>query len=86
MSVLMSELAILGWGTAVPRFQLTGAAVRAVLGTGSQNARAVASYDEDSTTLAVAAARAARAAVPGCCSLPIHSKMRTSTLIPTIAG
>ena len=62
----MGTLAILGWGTAVPRFQLTGAAVGSVLGTPpGKKSRAIASWDEDTTTLAVAGAGAALRAVPG---------------------
>jgi len=60
----MTAMAIVGWGSSVPRFQLTGAAVSAILGSGGRKSRAVAGPDEDTTTLAVSAARAARASLP----------------------
>lgn len=61
----MPRPAILGWGSYVPRFQLTGAAVAAILGgSASRKARAVASYDEDAVTMAAAAARSALRTVP----------------------
>jgi hydroxymethylglutaryl-CoA synthase len=60
----MSALAIVGWGSSVPRFQLSATAVGAVLGSAGRKSRAVVTYDEDTTTLAAAAARAARTSVP----------------------
>ena len=51
---------ILGWGSHVPYRRLDRATIAPVAGTGGgKGTRAVASYDEDSTTMAVAAARAA---------------------------
>ena len=55
---------IIAYGTYVPYWRLNRAAITAALGSGdSRGCRAVASYDEDSTTLAVAAGRAALAAL-----------------------
>jgi hydroxymethylglutaryl-CoA synthase len=49
---------ILGWGTYVPRRRLDRTEIRPIAGIGGgKGRRAVASYDEDSVTLAVAAAR-----------------------------
>jgi hydroxymethylglutaryl-CoA synthase len=51
---------IVSWGTQVPHRRLDRAAIAPVAGTGGgKGTRAVASYDEDSTTLGVAAARRA---------------------------
>jgi hydroxymethylglutaryl-CoA synthase len=56
---------IIGWGVHVPHRRLDRSAIIALVGTGGGSApknpgvRAVASYDEDSTTMAVEAARAA---------------------------
>jgi len=61
----MTKLAIVGWGSWLPQFQLTSDAVSSVLGGGrGTKARVVASHDEDSITLATAAARAASRAIP----------------------
>lgn len=55
---------VLGWGTHVPHRRLDRTTIRAVAGSGGgKGTRAVASYDEDSTTMGVAAARAALRAV-----------------------
>jgi hydroxymethylglutaryl-CoA synthase len=51
---------IVTWGTYLPYWRLQRAAIAQVLGSGSgKGARAVASYDEDTTTLAVEAGRRA---------------------------
>ena len=51
---------VLGWGTHVPHRRLDRTTIRAVAGNGGgKGTRAVASHDEDSTTMGVAAARAA---------------------------
>jgi hydroxymethylglutaryl-CoA synthase len=51
---------LIGWGTHLPYRRLDRATIPAVAGGGGgKGSRAVASYDEDSTTLAVAAARSA---------------------------
>jgi hydroxymethylglutaryl-CoA synthase len=51
---------VLGWGTYVPHRRLDRTTIRAVAGSGGgKGTRAVASYDEDTTTLGVAAARSA---------------------------
>ena len=58
----MSEVRgqILGWGTYVPHWRLDRSTIAAVAGKGGgKGTRAVASYDEDATTLAVAAGRQA---------------------------
>lgn len=53
---------IITFGTHIPYWRLTGETVCDALGTGSKkNARSVASYDEDTTTMALEAARAALA-------------------------
>ena len=51
---------IIGWGTHVPYRRLDRAEIAPVAGTGGgKGTRSVASYDEDSTTMGVEAARAA---------------------------
>jgi hydroxymethylglutaryl-CoA synthase len=51
---------VLGWGTHVPHRRLDRTTIRAVAGSGGgKGTRAVASYDEDTTTMGVAAARSA---------------------------
>lgn len=56
----MTRRGILGWGTHIPRRRLDRTAIAAVAGSGGGNGtRAVASYDEDTTTMGVEAARAA---------------------------
>jgi 3-hydroxy-3-methylglutaryl CoA synthase/uncharacterized OB-fold protein len=56
---------IVAYGTYVPYWRLDGQEVAAVLGgTGRGSTRAVAAYDEDSTTMGVEAARDALAAAP----------------------
>jgi 3-hydroxy-3-methylglutaryl CoA synthase len=51
---------ILGWGAYVPHRRLDRTQIAAIAGTGGgKGTRAVASYDEDATTMAVEAARAA---------------------------
>jgi len=56
---------ILSYGAHLPYRRLDRAAIRPVAGTGGgKGTRTVASYDEDTTTLGVAAARAALAAAP----------------------
>jgi hydroxymethylglutaryl-CoA synthase len=53
---------VLDWGVHLPRWRLDRATIAAVAGAGGgKGTRAVASYDEDATTLAVGAARAALA-------------------------
>ncbi|MDT3441951.1 OB-fold domain-containing protein [Pseudofrankia sp. BMG5.37] len=57
---MASSVGITGYGAYVPYWRLTRAAVAAALGTGGgKGTRAVASYDEDTTTLGVEAARVA---------------------------
>ena len=57
---------IAAWGTYLPYWRLQRAAIGGVLGAGGgKGTRAVASYDEDTTTLGVEAARRALAAGPG---------------------
>lgn len=56
---------LVAYGAYVPYFRLRRSAIATVLGgRAAGGTRAVASYDEDSTTLGVEAARAALAAVP----------------------
>jgi 3-hydroxy-3-methylglutaryl CoA synthase/uncharacterized OB-fold protein len=56
---------ILGYGTYIPYRRLDLSTVAEVAGTGGRKGtRAVASYDEDATTMAVEASRAARREVP----------------------
>ena len=55
---------IVGWGVHLPHRRLDRTTIPAVAGTGGgKGTRAVASYDEDSTTMAVAAGRAALSGV-----------------------
>ena len=57
---------IAAWGTYLPYWRLQRAAIGSVLGSGGdKGTRAVASYDEDTTTLAVEAGRRALASGPG---------------------
>jgi 3-hydroxy-3-methylglutaryl CoA synthase len=57
---------IAAWGTYLPYWRLQRSAIASVLGSGGgRGTRAVASYDEDTTTLAVEAGRRALAAGPG---------------------
>jgi hydroxymethylglutaryl-CoA synthase len=61
----MTARGILSYGAYLPYRRLDRAEIRAVAGTGGgKGTRTVASYDEDSTTLGVAAARQALAAAP----------------------
>src|SRR5262245_17180926 len=61
----MAARGILSYGAYLPYRRLDRAEIRAVAGTGGgKGTRTVASYDEDSTTLGVAAARRALAAAP----------------------
>jgi 3-hydroxy-3-methylglutaryl CoA synthase len=54
---------IVGWGSYLPYWRLQRAAIAAVLGSGpAKGSRAVASFDEDTTTLGVEAGRRALAA------------------------
>jgi hydroxymethylglutaryl-CoA synthase len=58
-----SGAGIVSWGTYLPYWRLQRAAIAQVLGSGAgKGTRAVASYDEDTTTLGVEAARRALAA------------------------
>ncbi|MGA2306689.1 MAG: OB-fold domain-containing protein [Acidimicrobiales bacterium] len=60
-----SGAGIVSWGTYLPYWRLQRAAIAQVLGSGpGKGARAVASYDEDTTTLGVEAARRALATAP----------------------
>ena len=60
-----SGAGIVSWGTYLPYWRLQRAAIAQVLGSGpGKGARAVASYDEDTTTLGVEAARRALALAP----------------------
>src|SRR6516165_10977247 len=57
---------IAAWGSYVPYWRLQRSAIGAVLGgSGGRGTRAVASYDEDTTTLGVEAGRRAVAVGPG---------------------
>ena len=57
---------IAGWGAYLPYWRLQRAAIAGVLGSGGgKGTRSVASYDEDTTTLAVEAGRRALAVAPG---------------------
>ena len=57
---------IAAWGTYLPYWRLQRSAIAGVLGSGGgKGTRSVASYDEDTTTLAVEAGRRALAAAPG---------------------
>lgn len=56
--------AILGYSTYLPYWRLRGEAIRTTLGAGGGGTRAVASYDEDSTSMAVEVARRALADAP----------------------
>jgi 3-hydroxy-3-methylglutaryl CoA synthase len=57
---------IIGQGAYIPRWRLERASIGATLGTASgKGRRSVASYDEDTTTLAVEAARLALRSAPG---------------------
>jgi hydroxymethylglutaryl-CoA synthase len=57
---------IAAWGTYLPYWRLQRAAIGSVLGSGGgRGTRAVASYDEDTTTLGVEAGRRALASGPG---------------------
>lgn len=57
--------ALIGYGAYVPYWRLDAAKIRAVLGSsGGRGTRAVAAYDEDSTTMGVEAARHALAGAP----------------------
>lgn len=57
---------IVGWGAHVPHRRLDRSTIVAVAGSGGgSGTRAVASYDEDTTTMGVAAARAAVRSAPG---------------------
>lgn len=56
---------VVGYGIYIPYWRLTDASIRAVLGSsGGKGSRAVAAFDEDSTTMGVEAARAALAGAP----------------------
>jgi hydroxymethylglutaryl-CoA synthase len=60
-----SRAGIVSWGAYLPYWRLQRAAIAQVLGSGpGKGARAVASFDEDTTTLGVEAARRALAATP----------------------
>jgi hydroxymethylglutaryl-CoA synthase len=57
---------IVAWGSYLPSWRLQRSAIASVLGSGGgKGSRAVASYDEDTTTLAVEAGRRALAAAAG---------------------
>jgi hydroxymethylglutaryl-CoA synthase len=57
---------IIGFGAYIPRWRLERASIAAALGSGSgKGYRSVASYDEDTTTMAVEAARLALRSAPG---------------------
>jgi hydroxymethylglutaryl-CoA synthase len=74
----MSTQGILGWGTHVPRWRLDRSTIAPIARTGGgKGTRAVASFDEDATTMAVAAARAALAG-----RVPPLSALWLSTVAP----
>ena len=57
---------IAAWGTYLPFWRLQRSAIKGVLGSGAgRGTRAVASHDEDTTTLGVEAGRRALAVGPG---------------------
>src|ERR1035441_9657459 len=57
---------IIGHGAYLPRWRLERGSIGATLGTGGgKGRRSVASYDEDTTTMAVEAARLALRSAPG---------------------
>ncbi len=57
---------IVGWGNYIPYRRLDRSTIAAIAGSGGgKGHRSVASYDEDTTTMAVEAARAALASTPG---------------------
>jgi hydroxymethylglutaryl-CoA synthase len=57
---------IIGFGAYIPRWRLERASIAAALGSGGgKGRRSVASYDEDTTTMAVEAARLALRSAPG---------------------
>ncbi len=57
---------VLGYGVYLPYWRLVRSAIGAALGSGGgRGTRSVASYDEDTTSMAVEAGRAALAATPG---------------------
>jgi hydroxymethylglutaryl-CoA synthase len=57
---------IIGYGAYIPRWRLDRASIGATLGTGAgKGRRSVASYDEDTTTMAAEAARLALRSAPG---------------------
>lgn len=57
--------ALIGYGAYIPYWRLDAADIRSVLGSsGGKGTRAVAAFDEDSTTMAVEAARNALASAP----------------------
>ena len=64
---------IAAWGTYLPYWRLQRSAIASVLGSGGgRGTRAVASYDEDTTTLGVEAGRHALAAGPGAGAVQDH--------------
>jgi hydroxymethylglutaryl-CoA synthase len=64
---------VLGWGVHLPHWRLDRTTIAAVAGSGGgRGTRAVASYDEDATTMAVGAARAALAAADGPGGTPVR--------------
>jgi 3-hydroxy-3-methylglutaryl CoA synthase/uncharacterized OB-fold protein len=75
----MSTAGVLGWGVHLPHWRLDRTTIAATAGTGGgRGTRAVAAYDEDATTLAVAAGRAALAA-PGA---PAPASLWFATVAP----
>jgi hydroxymethylglutaryl-CoA synthase len=74
---------IVGWGTYLPAWRLPRAAIAAVLGSGpAKGSRAVASYDEDTTTLGVEAGRRALAGSNGAGPLAALEDLYFSTPAP----
>lgn len=64
---------LLSYGSYLPRHRLTADAIKAVLGqAGGRGSRTVAGYDEDATSMAVEAARAARRRAGGFTPAAVH--------------
>ena len=75
---------ILGWGVHLPYHRLDLATIAPVAGTGgAHGTRTVASYDEDTTTMGVAAARAALSQTRSTADAPTSPTSPTAATAPT---